>query len=230
MLEGMIKDNIYLTPVNIWNWGVKNLSSHINRYDDNYIKLHLMRSGTATVKESGIEFIQRKYYCKIGEFEEWLVRARNKGRWKVNIRYDKRNMNKIYILDSNSERFIICYLKPEEEPFFNKSFDEIQDYNIKKRNQEIIHREEQQNITNKMNIGIIHDIKESQKTVPKDRLKEYMISNIKENKRIEGNNYGLTQALTIDNKNKITETERKDSDDKKKDEERDYILDMIKNS
>jgi hypothetical protein len=231
MLEGMIKDNLYPTPANIWNWGKKNLSGNITLHDDNYIKLNLMRKNTATVTENGIKFIGREYYCEIGNIEEWFIRARNKGQWKVNIRYDKRNMNQIYIIDSKNERIITCFMKPEEELFLNKSFDEIEDYNKYLKEQKKSHKQEQENITNKMNIGIIHDIKQSKKSVPKDRDKEDMISNIQVNKKVESSEYGLTQALRIDSQNKDkTKIEKSETDKIKKYESRDHILDIIINS
>jgi hypothetical protein len=122
-------------------------------------------------------------------------------------------------------------MKPEEELFLNKSFDEIEDYNKYLKEQKKSHKQEQENITNKMNIGIIHDIKQSKKSVPKDRDKEDMISNIQVNKKVESSEYGLTQALRIDSQNKDkTKIEKSETDKIKKYESRDHILDIIINS
>lgn len=231
MLEGMIKDNLHPTPINIWNWGMNNLSGHAAVYDDSYIKLSLMRKGVATVTESGIEFIERKYYCEIGNEEEWFIRAKNKGKWKVDIRYDKRNMNKIYIVDSGGERFITCHLKQEEEAFFDKHYDEIVDYIDYKKKQDKLYEIDQKNITNEMNIGIIHDVKEAQKSVSTDRSKKNMISNIQENQKLESNEYGLSQALIIEQKGSDhIDTEKASIDNNKHDDARDYIFDMLMNS
>lgn len=231
MLEGMIKDNIYPTPVSIWNWGVENLSSNLTVYDDDIIKVYLMREEIATVTEFGIEFIKRKYTCQIGENEEWFIQARNKGRWKVAIRYDKRNMNQIYIVDSKSERLIICTMKPEEEPFFNKSYDEIENYNKYMKEYKASKYKEQEYIKSKMNIGIINDIKEAMKTVPDDRSTRDMIDNIQENRRLESNDYGLTQALKISKSDTIKVDEEKiSSSNNSRDISRDHLLDLIKNS
>ena len=44
--------------------------------------------------------IQRKYDCELAHEEGWYLQAKNTKSKEVEIRYDKRNMTHIYIIDS----------------------------------------------------------------------------------------------------------------------------------
>lgn len=70
----------------------------------------------------------------------WFENARNKGTWKINISYDPRNMNYLYIRSDDGRSFEVAHILEGYERYANKTIYEIQyliDYeNLSKINSE----------------------------------------------------------------------------------------------
>jgi len=123
--ELMIKDNIECIPINLWNWGIKNCSGRLRKYSEEIVKLNVMPEDYATVTAKGIRFQGMYYACDKALKERWFEIARNKGTWKIRIKYDPRTVNYIYMIDENNRDFDKCYLLEYQEKFFNKTIDEV---------------------------------------------------------------------------------------------------------
>lgn len=124
--EDMIADDIAPVPINLWNWGIAHRSGRLRSVSENLLKLCLMPTGTALVTAKGIRFKGLIYLCERAVQEHWFETARAKGSFHVDISYDPRNMNTIYLRESENAEVESCFLADWESKFRDKCLDEIQ--------------------------------------------------------------------------------------------------------
>jgi len=122
--EMLIEDDIDSIPIELWKWGITNRSGKLRIIPKDIIKLNLMPTEKATVTAKGIRFKQMYYSCNKAIEEMWFEKARNKSSWKINISYDPRNMNYIYIRNDNGRSFEKCFLI-EQNRYADRTLDEI---------------------------------------------------------------------------------------------------------
>lgn len=121
----MIEDNVEYIPKKIWNWGIKNKTGLLRTFDMDLIRLNLMPVGTARVTDKGIRFKNMFYTCTTAIKEFWFQKARSNGRWSIEVSYDSRNVEYIYIKDIGGKKFEKCSLLSRETRYLNKTFDEV---------------------------------------------------------------------------------------------------------
>ncbi|MGU8833492.1 Mu transposase C-terminal domain-containing protein [Clostridium perfringens] len=124
--EDMITDNVEPIPVQLWNWGIKHKSGQLRSFSEDIVKLNLMPKDTATVTFKGIKFKGMLYSCDKALKENWFDLAREKGSWKIEVSYDSRNMNNIYIRTNKGRDFEKCHLLEHQSRYLNKSLIDIQ--------------------------------------------------------------------------------------------------------
>lgn len=124
--EDMILDNVEPIPAQLWNWGIKHKSGQLRSFSEDIVKLNLMPKDTATVTFKGIKFKGMLYSCDKALKENWFDLAREKGSWKIEISYDSRNMNNIYIRDNRGRDFEKCHLLEHQSRYLNKNLVDIQ--------------------------------------------------------------------------------------------------------
>ncbi|MCG7377381.1 Mu transposase C-terminal domain-containing protein [Paenibacillus sp. ACRSA] len=111
----MIKDDVEPVPSTIWNWGIEK-HGMLRWFPQDLVKLNLMRSGEASVTESGIIFSGGRYTSQRAQEENWFGKAAMKGRWKVRVAYDGRsNMDHIYVRSPDGKSFDKCWLRDTDE-------------------------------------------------------------------------------------------------------------------
>ena len=123
--EMMVADEVEPIPREIWNWGIANRMGKLRHVDEEVVKLNLMPSDVGVVTAKGIRFKGLFYSSKSSMKEQWFVKARSSGSWKVPVCYDPRNMNYIYIKKSATE-FEKCYLLEYQTAFKDKYIEEIE--------------------------------------------------------------------------------------------------------
>jgi hypothetical protein len=129
LLEGyertadMIADGVVPIPLEIWKWGITHCSGALRSFPEESIKLALMPTDTATVTAKGIKYKSVYYVCERAAKEYWFEKAKVKS-WRVDISYDPRNMNAIYVRnpDGSVEN---CWLSNWQDKYISKSLDEI---------------------------------------------------------------------------------------------------------
>jgi len=126
----MIADDVPATPIALWNWGLENRSGQLNYFPEEIVKLNLLPTGTATIQSDGIYFKGKRYTCEKARTEKWLEKARN-GRLKdadkkLEISYDLRTSNYIYIRDKGGRGFEVCTLIESDERYVGASVEEAQ--------------------------------------------------------------------------------------------------------
>nr|WP_286674435.1 DDE-type integrase/transposase/recombinase [Clostridium sp. ZBS14] len=108
--EMMIEDDILSVPINLWNWGINNRSGRLRYIEEEIVKLNLMPSDMAIVTARGIQFKGVFYACSAALKEKWFEKARRNGTWKIEVSYDSRNMNFLYIKKDNCTDYEKCFL------------------------------------------------------------------------------------------------------------------------
>lgn len=187
--EMMIADDIKCIPINLWNWGISNRAGKLRYIHEDIVKLHLMPSDSALVTAKGIKFKNLYYGSKSSLKEKWFEKARNRGSWKINICYDPRNLNYIYIKNFYGEEFEKCYLLEYQNSHRDKSLEEIE-YLIAK---DKIDAENTSHIELQSKIDLISEIesivKEAEKSSDEEIENTYSdrkrIKGIKGNRKIE---------------------------------------------
>jgi hypothetical protein len=126
--EMLIEDDVLPIPIELWNWGIKNRSGRGKSFPEDVVKLNLLPSAQATVTQFGIKYKNIYYSCEKAIKECWFEVARNKGTRKVDISFDCRNMNYIYLPNEDRRSYDKCYLLDDYTPFIDKTVEEIDNY------------------------------------------------------------------------------------------------------
>ncbi|KAI3349978.1 Mu transposase C-terminal domain-containing protein [Clostridium botulinum] len=173
----MIKDDIKPIPNLIWNWGIQNRRCAFKYVEKDIVRLNLMYHKRVTITRKGIQFNTKLYYsCEEALKEEWYVKRINE---KINIVYDPRNMNYIYIPISKGKSFIKCNLLEKCAKYKDLSFDEIR----------FLHELENEMIreyTNKQNQIDIDNIDAIEKIIKNAKERASLVSYDSDNKRLKG--------------------------------------------
>lgn len=107
MEKEMITDGIVPTPINLWNWGIQNRKGRLRTVDRDILRLNVLPRGRATISRAGIKFKNLLYGSKRAIEEQWYAKLKNKS---IDIVYDPRHLEKIYIPNNNGMGYETCIL------------------------------------------------------------------------------------------------------------------------
>ncbi|MDY0236318.1 MAG: Mu transposase C-terminal domain-containing protein [Gudongella sp.] len=184
--EAMISDNVSAIPTELWEWGIRNRSGSLRHVDEDILKFYLLPRDKARVTGKGIVYKNIRYTCDKALKERWFERARENGSWSIDIMFDPRIAEYIYILDKNSDDYQKCTLLSNSSRYNNKSFYDV-DFLLEKEKKEktVLEYEKLQSKVNLINDieDIVNESIEGRKTKTKDiKSKKARLKNIKENK------------------------------------------------
>lgn len=203
--EMMISKDVPPIPLELWDYGIKNCSGVLRKFDEDIVKLNLMPRAKATVTEKGIQFKSvLSYSCEKAVQEKWYETARNTKSWKLNVSYDPRNLNHIYLRDEDGRGFEKCYLLETEanEKYFNKNLEEIE-YLVKKQKQE---KKNQTQNTLQSGCNLLNDVQhiksQAEKMTEREKYehqsKKSILSGIKSNRKFEKVANRQNEAFELD--------------------------------
>ena len=232
----MIEDEIPPIPILLWNWGIKNKKGRLRIVDRDVFRLNILPRGKASVSTAGIKFRGLSYSSDKAISEQWFVKPKARS---INIVYDPRNVNKIYIPHDNGLGYEECYLLEicyqykncllEEIDFNRELLSELKEKHLRDQNQIDINLE--------MDIDkIIKEAKmEKSKELDLGESKNKQLKGIKINRMIEKEMNRETEAFIIGEEksdvNKVKEIIKfppKDLEDEKSDSSSKRVMDMIK--
>lgn len=121
MEKEMITDGIVPTPINLWNWGIQNRKGRLRTVDRDILRLNVLPRGRATISRAGIKFKNLLYGSKRAIEEQWYAKLKSKS---IDIVYDPRHLDKIYIPSDNGMDYETCILL---EPSQQYKFDFLED-------------------------------------------------------------------------------------------------------
>jgi hypothetical protein len=115
-------------PIDLWNFGIPTRSGALSRYRELDVQYELLPTGTAVVTEKGILFRHCYYLCSEALERGWFVQAR-KRRFDVEVSYDPRLVDAIYIRDSADRKYFRADLTEVSRRIYGGlSFDEVKFY------------------------------------------------------------------------------------------------------
>lgn len=199
--ENMIRENVKPTPIELWNWGIKNRAGKLRKVHPDTIKFYLLPRDKATVTSKGIRFKNMLYSCETALKESWFVQARTKKSWKVDISYDPRNMDNVYLHLKDKSLFESCFLLDHQERYKNKVLEEIEQLIISERD---AYKNENHNLLREeinfyTNIeGIVNEAIKGPNQNQKNKItKAQKIKNIRDNRQVEKNIRREQEAFQI---------------------------------
>ncbi|BAY22644.1 HMG-I and HMG-Y, DNA-binding protein [Calothrix sp. NIES-2100] len=200
MSQYMIQDEVEPYPANLWQWGVENRVGSLHWKSRDLILLNLLPSAKASITREGIVFNKLHYTCELAMHEQWFVRARNKGSWRIDVAYDPRLVNQIYIRLDSGNRMEICYLLEVDQRFQGCDFREVETYYKQQRiNQQAATTRKQQS-TAALNAHTKHIISKATEETQKatdGQSKRSRIKNIHKNREEERNHERKIQTQTL---------------------------------
>lgn len=178
--EEMIEAGVEPIPVKLWEWGMKNRAGKLRTISKEQLMLTLLPTSKATISGHGIKWKGMFYSSAKALKEQWFVKARMSGSYKVSITYDPRDVSFIYLHDKDTHTFERCYLLEHQSRYKDKTIEDVQYL------QESEQRIKQQNKTSglKEKINLMEEVeaivREAEKQSKKDR------TNVSKNQRIKG--------------------------------------------
>jgi hypothetical protein len=185
----MISEDIDPIPIELWKWGIEEFGKPSNR-DVDYIKLSLMPRATAEITEHGIRFKRKLLYsCDRAIRESWFVRGNPTAPDKVNISYDPRNLNQIYIWEMGDRSYEVCSLLPYQTKFLDRNIYEIENYIENQELKRNLRQERERQEDDDLNAEIAHGVGEATEMTDRDHLNKESnrkrVKDIKKNRREE---------------------------------------------
>ncbi|MED3782787.1 DDE-type integrase/transposase/recombinase [Heyndrickxia sporothermodurans] len=122
----MIVEQLTATPINLWNWGIANKKGRLQTVSNqNILRLNLLPKGRARITRAGIKFKGLAYGSEKALNEQWYLKMKNQS---IEVVFDPRSMNQIYIPHSDGQNFDICYLLDTSEQYKGDFLEEIEFY------------------------------------------------------------------------------------------------------
>ena len=127
--EWQIADDVERYPLELWNWGLRNRAGHLRTAPRDLARLHLLPRKSAMVTYRGIHLERDLYYtCDLAQREGWFTRARARGARKVEVSYDPRAIDTIYLHLDGGGRLESCRLVEASRAFRGRDWHEVADY------------------------------------------------------------------------------------------------------
>jgi hypothetical protein len=169
---GMIVEGLPPTPVDLWNWGIRNRSGALKRITVENMMLNVMPMEQAEVTPHGIYFHGAYYSSPTALREDWFALARRKS-WKVDVSFDPRDLGTVYLRNVREKDcpkgYEACNLLPRSAEFQGKSIFEAEELGYQ----------------NKLNISAGEDDRQAKRINRDDKMKE-IESNAKKAKKALG--------------------------------------------
>jgi hypothetical protein len=122
----MMAAGVDAIPIKLWEWGIENYSGALRAVPEEIVRFAVLPTANATVTEKGIRFKGLYYACDRAKSEMWFEKARAKKYWPVTVSYDTREMTNIYVWNSGSKTYDVCYLLDWNSKNAGKTLAEIE--------------------------------------------------------------------------------------------------------
>jgi putative transposase len=129
--EGMIRDRVVATPLELWEWGVQNRGGILRNIDTDALKFNLLPHQKASITAKGIQFNGTYYNSNAPQIANLVEKvAYTKKREPIEVFYNPHLPANVIYFRSDTGAFLPCYQQDpaNEELFKGKDFWEIQDY------------------------------------------------------------------------------------------------------
>jgi hypothetical protein len=162
------------------------------------MRLNILPKGKASISRAGLKFKKLYYSSQKAIEEQWFVKPKH--RW-IEIVYDPRNINQIYIPSEDGRQYEKCYLLEKSKQYKDCILEEI--IFQEELKEELIEWEANEQV--QYNIDLDKEIdyiikkakKEKQRTVTQTTSKAKKTQGIKENRKLEKEIKRMEEAFEI---------------------------------
>lgn len=183
----MVGDDIELTPISIWKWGMRNNIMKLSVKSELEIKLGLLPSEHASVRRGGIFFKGMLYTCELAEREKWAERSHNIRRMTRKVWYDPNSVENVWIREGGD--FIRLNLTVSDQvKYAGYRLEEVEDWLAAIRTPSPNAQYEKLNDAAKLKRAIDQELKDAQELkskTPPAGSKAEALSNIRGNRAAE---------------------------------------------
>lgn len=121
----MCRDGVGLTPRDIWNWGKEEMIFPPIQRSHDKLRFALLKKDNATVTDKGVRFRGIHYYGKDIVELQWLDKAKNEGRYTVEIRYTDVNSSHIWCRVPDSRELIQLEITDRHKQYKNRQWEQV---------------------------------------------------------------------------------------------------------
>ena len=197
----MIADEVVPMPTQLWEWGIQNKKGHLRVVDRDIMRLNVLPKAKASMSRNGIYFNSLFYSSQKAIEEHWFV-DNNKS---IEILYDPRNVNYIYIPDDDGKNFDKCYLLDVCKQYKNSFIEEV--LFLQELQKEILKKNKRHDLQIKIESDNFYDKisknakKEKKNNIPlKQQSKTVKVNDIKKNKQFEKDINRENEKFELDEK------------------------------
>ncbi|WP_071396590.1 Mu transposase C-terminal domain-containing protein [Bacillus tuaregi] len=202
----MVADGLVPTPINLWNWGIQNRKGRLRTVDRNILRLNVLPRGKATISRAGIKFKNLLYGSRQAIEEQWFLKLKNRS---VEIVYDPRHIEKIYIPHDNGIDFETCILLEPSQQYKGDFLEEVVFQQQLRNELEEMERTNQIQLTVNTDAALEEIIKKATKNKKQSfnqpTSKKAKIAAIRENKDVEKQLNREAEKFDL-SPNKVSET------------------------
>lgn len=124
----MIPDHVEPYPLELWNWGITR-NGHLLERPQEIIRLNLLPRKICSVTPRGIHFENQLYYTSDMAIREgWFSRARIRGNWKIEVVFDPRSTDYVYLRTDGGLGLEQCHLTESSRTFRHQDLYDAQDF------------------------------------------------------------------------------------------------------
>lgn len=182
----MVTEGLVPTPINLWNWGIQNRTGRLRTIDRNILRLNVLPRGKATISRAGIKFKNLLYGSQRAIEEHWYLKLKNRS---VEVVYDPRNVEKIYIPYDDGMDFETCILLEPSQQYKEDFLEEIVFQQQLRNELEEIERRNQIQLTVNTDAAMEEIIKKAvrnkKQSYNQPTSKKAKIASIRDNKDVE---------------------------------------------
>ncbi|HEV2355265.1 MAG TPA: Mu transposase C-terminal domain-containing protein, partial [Puia sp.] len=126
--KDMITDQVPPRPTDLWEWGVENRTGHLRAADPEIVRANLLPWAKATVTYRGIKYGHLFYGSQRAMHQHWYEKARATRTWQVEVAYDPRSVDVIYLRVPGVRTPERCELLPVDHRFKGLSWSDVEDF------------------------------------------------------------------------------------------------------
>ncbi len=199
MEKEMLAEGITPIPTLLWKWGIENKKGSLRTIEREVMRLNVLPKANASVSRAGIKFKNLMYGSQKAIEEQWFINQKVRS---VEIVYDPRNINTIYIPEEDGKSYEICYLLEGSLQYKDVILEEL--IFMQELQAELMEKQKQQQLQNNVDLDkeIEAIVKQAQKeksnaTTLYDQSKTKKLRSIKQNRAVEKELNKVSEAFEI---------------------------------
>lgn len=198
--KDMLAADIVAIPSQLWKWGIENKKGALRTIERELMRLNVLPKARASVSRAGIKFKGLLYGSHKALQEQWFINQRIRS---IEILYDPRDMNYIYIPGEDGKSYETCYLLKGSQQYKDTILEEI--LFLQELQGELLEKQKQEQLNsdiileNEIQAIVAVAKKEKSKSTPiVEQSKTGKLRSIKKNREVEKELNRISEAFSFE--------------------------------